>query len=39
MFNKLIEQIFESAKKDFKQASEEIRFFVDRISVKDFKIL
>lgn len=37
MFDKLIEKIFEVAKKEFKKASEEIRFFVDQMAVDEFR--
>ena len=36
MFHRLVEQIFESAQKDFKKASEEIRLFVDTMPREDF---
>lgn len=39
MFNKLVAQIFESSKKDFKQATDEVRNFVDKMDVKDFKYI
>lgn len=37
MFNKLISRIFELTKMDFKQATDEVRIFIDRMDVKDFK--
>lgn len=37
MFHKLITQIFELAKNDFKQATGEVRNFVDRMDIKEFK--
>lgn len=37
MFEKLITQIFKAPKNDFKQATEEIRTFIDRMDVQDFK--
>lgn len=39
MFNKLIDQIFESSKKDFKRATEEVRAFIDNMPVEDFKFV
>lgn len=39
MFNKLIDQIFESSKKDFKRATEEVRGFIDNMPVEDFKFV
>lgn len=37
MFDKLIAQIFESSKKDFKKATDEVRNFIDILDVQDFK--
>lgn len=37
MFDKLIVQIFESSKKDFKKATDEVRNFIDIMDVQDFK--
>ena len=37
MFDKLIAQIFESSKKDFKKATDEVRNFIDLMNVRDFK--
>lgn len=37
MFNKLIARIFELAKKDFRQATDEVRDFVDEMNVNEFK--
>ena len=37
MFNKLISRISELTKMDFKQATDEVRIFIDRMDVKDFK--
>lgn len=37
MFHKLITQIFELAKNDFKQATGEVRKFVDKMDIKEFK--
>lgn len=37
MFDKLIAQIFESSKNDFKQATDEVRNFIDVMDVQDFK--
>ncbi len=39
MFNDLITLIFKSAKKDFKQATCEIRNFVDKMEVTEFKCI
>ena len=37
MFDKLIVQIFESSKKDFKKATDEVRNFIDIMDIQDFK--
>lgn len=37
MFEKLIVQIFESSKKDFKKATDEVRNFIDIMDIQDFK--
>lgn len=39
MFNKLVEQIFQFGKKEFKSATEEIRKVIDEMSLDDFKIV
>lgn len=37
MFDKLIVQIFESSKKDFKKATDEVRNFIDIMDIQYFK--
>ncbi len=37
MFNKLITQIFTSSKKDFRQATDEVRSLIDKMDIKEFK--
>lgn len=37
MFNKLIDRIFELSNSDFKQAANEIRYFIDKMDIKDLK--
>lgn len=39
MFNRLIDRIFELSNKDFKQATYEVREFVDKMDVMDFKYI
>lgn len=39
MFNKLTDQILESSKRDFKQATDEMRTFVDEMDIEDFKVI